>query len=214
MSLSFHTLVVLKNHLCLFHSTGHAAIVLSLVQTIGRRTRIAGPAVFMVLTWPFETRPMPTTITQGRRGWERYVQPIAWSNVRGRCRCRGSWWIWAAKPIFSPALVIVERERECGRRNHMFRRLSKVPVVIKYEFTGCEIEIAEGCRHFDALPDAPDGSPLSRVPLLFSFPPTSAPFLQNVAHIPRGGEGLENRQGLRKSAKKSPIVVKKHARNI
>ena len=193
--------MVFKNHICLFHSTGHAAIVLSIVQIIGRRARIAGPAVFMVPTGPFETRPMPTTSTKaGGVGSGMFNSCVDIWNVRGRCGCCGSCpkrgWIWAAKPKFSPALVIVERERECGRRNHTFRRLSKVPVVIEYEFTGCEIEIAEGCRHFDALPDAPDGSPL-----LFSFPPTSALFLQNVAHIPRGGEGLENRQGSRKSAK-------------
>jgi len=57
------------------------------------------------------------------------------------------------------------RERGCGRRNHIFRRLSKVPVVTKREFGGCEIKIAEGvvvstpsATHLLGLPH--HGSPL------------------------------------------------------
>jgi len=56
-------------------------------------------------------------------------------------------------------------ERRCGRRNHTFRQLSKVPVVTKNEFGACEIEIAEGvvistpsATHLTGLPH--HGSPL------------------------------------------------------
>jgi len=52
--------------------------------------------------------------------------------------------MWAAKRHVSPAWVVVGRERGCGHRNVSSRRLSKVPVVTKNEFGGCEIEIAEG----------------------------------------------------------------------
>ena len=52
-----------------------------------------------------------------------------------------------------------------GRRNHTFRRLSKVPVVTNYQFGACEIEIAEGvvfstlsATHLLGLPH--HGSPL------------------------------------------------------
>ena len=52
--------------------------------------------------------------------------------------------MWAAKRHVSPAGVVVGRERGCGRRNHMFRRLLKVLVIAKNELGGREIEIAEG----------------------------------------------------------------------
>ena len=131
-------------------------------------------------------------LIQGKRGLRRYVRTIARSQFRRhgvRCGCCGNChkrgWMWAAKRLVSPALVIVGRERGCGRRNHMFRWLLKVPVVTKNEFRSREIEIAEGivvstpsATHLTGLPH--HGSPLQ-----FSYPPISAPFLQNVAHIPR-----------------------------
>ena len=51
--------------------------------------------------------------------------------------------MWAAKRHVSPAWVVVGRERRFGRRNNMFRRLSKGPVVTKNEFGCCKIEIVE-----------------------------------------------------------------------
>ena len=76
-------------------------------------------------------------------------------------------------------------ERGCGRRKHMFRRLSKVPIVTKNEFGGREIGITEGV--VISTPSATHllGLPYHGSPLSFSHPPTSAPLLQNVAHIPR-----------------------------
>jgi hypothetical protein len=74
--------------------------------------------------------------------------------------------MWEAKRHVLQAWVVVGRGRGCGRRNHMFRRLSKVPVVTKYEFRGCKIEIAEGVAistpsttHLTDLPY--HGSPLA-----------------------------------------------------
>ena len=77
------------------------------------------------------------------------------------------------------------RERGCGRRNHKFRRLSKVPVVTNYQFGTCEMEIAEGVVF--STPSATHllGLPYHGSPLSFSHPSTSAPFLRNIAHIPR-----------------------------
>ena len=90
-------------------------------------------------------------VIQGKRGSRRCVRPIVQSQFRWygvRCGCRGSCrergWMWGAKHVVSLAWVVVGRERGCGRQNHMFRWLSKVPVVTKNEFDGCEIEIADG----------------------------------------------------------------------
>ena len=78
--------------------------------------------------------------------------------------------------------------------------VSNVPVATKNELGGQEIEIVEGVCRFNTVRDAPAGSPLSRVASIVLVPshirPT--PLLQNVAHIPRGGEGLENRKSSRK----------------
>jgi len=129
-------------------------------------------------------------LIKGKLGWRRCVRLIAPSQFRRygvRCGCRGSChkrgWMWAAKPHVSWAWVVVGRERGCGHRNHMFQRLSKVPIVRKNEFGGCEIEIAKGvvistppATHLIGLPH--QGSPLS-----FLCPSTSAPLLQNIAHI-------------------------------
>ena len=103
--LSFHTLVVFKNHRCLFHSTGHAAIVLSLVQIIGRRAHVVGLVVFMVPMQPFQTRPMPTTSTKaGGVGSGMFNPCVGIWNIHSRCRYYSSLpkqgWIWAAKLNF------------------------------------------------------------------------------------------------------------------
>ena len=85
----------------------------------------------------------------------------------------------------SLAWVVGGMERGCGHQNDMFQQLSKVPVVTKYEFGGCEIEIAEGvvistpsATHLTGLPH--QGSLLS-----FLCPSTSAPLPRNAAHISR-----------------------------
>ena len=131
-------------------------------------------------------------LIQGKRGWRRCVQSIARLQFRRygvKCGCRGSChkqgWMWAAKRHVSPALVVVGRERGCGRRNHMFRRLSKVPVATKNEFGGCEIEIVEGVVISTPSETHLTGLPHHGSPLPFSYPPTSAPLLKNAAHIPR-----------------------------
>ena len=119
-------------------------------------------------------------LIKGKRGWRRRVQLIALSQFRRygvRCGCCGSCrkqgWMWAAKRHVSPAWVVVERERDCGRRNNMFRRLSKGPVVTKNEFGVLQNRNCGKCRHFDTFRDALRGSPLS-----FSYLSTST-------HIPR-----------------------------
>ena len=89
----------------------------------------------------------------------------------------------AAKHVVSPAWVVVRRETGCERRRNFGG--SKVLVVTKNEFGACEIEIAEGV--VISTPSATHllGLPYPESPLSLSFPPTSAPLLQNVAHIPR-----------------------------
>ena len=105
--------------------------------------------------------------------------------------------MWAAKQHVSPAWVVVGRERGCGCRNNMFRRLLKGPVVTKNEFGCCKIEIVEdviltpSVTHLVALPH--QGTSLS-----FSYPSTSAPLLRNLVHIPRLGGGLKNWHGSHK----------------
>ena len=93
--------------------------------------------------------------------------------------------MWAAKRHGSPAWVVVGRESGCERRNHMFRRLSKAPMVTKIEFGGWEIELAEGVEVTTPSTTHLMGLPHHRSPLAFSYLPTFAPILQNVAHIPR-----------------------------
>ena len=85
----------------------------------------------------------------------------------------------------SPDGVVVGRERGCGHRNHMLRWLLKVLVIAKNELGGREIEVAEGVVISTPSTTYLLGLPYHGSPLSFSYPPTSAPLLQIVAHIPR-----------------------------
>jgi len=145
---------------------------------------------------------------KGKRGWRRCLRPIVqskfrqygvWCGCRDSCRKQG--WMCAAKRLVSPARVVVGRERGFGRRNDIFQRLLKVPVVTKYQLRGCESEMTGGVVILTPSPAHLTGLPHQGSPLEFSYPSTFIPLLQNVAHIPRRGEGLENSQ-------KSPILVK------
>ena len=131
-------------------------------------------------------------LIKARRGWRRFIRPIAgsqfrWYGVRCGClsSCRQRGWMWAAKRHVSEAWVISGRERGCGRQKHVFRRLSKVPVVTRNEFSGCEIEIAEGVVISTPSATHRVGLPHQGSPLAFSYPSRSAPLLRNAAHIPR-----------------------------
>jgi hypothetical protein len=129
---------------------------------------------------------------KGKRGWRRCLRPIVqsklrqygvWCGCRGSCRKRG--WMWAAKRLVSPAWVVVGRERGCGRRNDKFQRLSEVPIVTEYELRGCESEMTGGVVISTPSPTHLTGLPHNGSPLQFSYPSTSIPLLQNLAHIPR-----------------------------
>ena len=106
-----------------------------------------------------------------------------------RCGCcassRKRGWMWAAKRHISPAWVVVGKEMGSGRRNDTFRRLLKGPVVTKNEFVCSKIEIVEGVVVSTPSPMHLTGLPHHGSPLVFSYPPTSAPLLRNLAHIPR-----------------------------
>ena len=114
---------------------------------------------------------------------------VSISTVRCRCGCRGGCrkrrWMWAANRHVSLACVVVVRESGSGRRNHMFRCLSKRLYSQKNEFGGCKIEIPEdvvistpsATHHVGLLHQGPS--------LAFSYPSASTPPLRNVAHIPR-----------------------------
>jgi hypothetical protein len=93
--------------------------------------------------------------------------------------------MWAAKRHISPAWVVVGKERGSEHRKDTFRRLSKGPVVTKNEFGCSKIEIVEGVVVSTPSPTHLTGLPYHGSPLAFSYPPTSAPLVQNVAHIPR-----------------------------
>ena len=114
---------------------------------------------------------------------------------------RGRWWNDMFQQQVSPAWVVVRRERGCGHQNHMFQQLSKVPVVTKNEFDGHKIEIAENVVLSTPSTIHLLGLPYQGSSLSFSHPPTSALFLQNIAHIPQWGEGLKNQQSSCKGAK-------------
>jgi hypothetical protein len=133
----------------------------------------------------------PREPIKGKRGWRRCLRPIVrskfrqygvWCGCRGSCRKRG--WMWAAKRLVSPAWVVVGRERGSGCRNDMFQWLSKAPVVTKYELRCCESE-AGGIVISTPSPMHLTGLPHKGSLLQFSYPSTSIPLLQDVAHIPR-----------------------------
>jgi len=114
---------------------------------------------------------------------------------------------WHHRNIGGTAKVgaAVVSEVGCGRRNDFFRRLGwlsggKRDVggdttsfagfrkrLYSYinEFGCCELEIAEGVIVSTPSTTHLTGLPHHGSPPQFSYPPKSAPLLQNVAHIPR-----------------------------